>query len=205
MNTDTRALGIDIGSTTTKLVFIENEKNNLRKNTDGIIRRCRKRPLKCSGKRGLIWPQRLAAAISGPPAWALRNGRTSNLFRRYTPPERSSASFLPRPDLSSSSEARMRKLIFFNGGIDERMNGSLRRRNGRLYRPDAVLLNMSVTEMDRESLKSTKLYPIASRCGVFAKTDIQALLNQSRQGGCCSKYLSGRWSIRPSRDLSAAR
>ena len=42
----------------------------------------------------------------------------------------------------------------------------------------AVLLNMSVEEMDKLSLQHKRIYPIASRCGVFAKTDIQPLLNQ---------------------------
>lgn len=42
----------------------------------------------------------------------------------------------------------------------------------------AVLLGMTVTEMDEASLEAKRIYPIASRCGVFAKTDIQPLLNQ---------------------------
>src|SRR5699024_9695514 len=42
----------------------------------------------------------------------------------------------------------------------------------------ATLLNVTVDELDEMSLESTRLYPIASRCGVFAKTDIQPLLNQ---------------------------
>ena len=42
----------------------------------------------------------------------------------------------------------------------------------------APLLDVSVDELDRLSLEAEKIYPIASRCGVFAKTDIQPLLNQ---------------------------
>ena len=70
------------------------------------------------------------------------------------------------------------KVIFFNGGIDERMNGSCAGGTGAFIDQMAVLLNMTVDEMDAESLKATRIYPIASRCGVFAKTDIQPLLNQ---------------------------
>ena len=70
------------------------------------------------------------------------------------------------------------KVIFFTGGVDERMNGSCAGGTGAFIDQMAVLLNMTVAEMDAASLQAEKLYPIASRCGVFAKTDIQPLLNQ---------------------------
>ena len=70
------------------------------------------------------------------------------------------------------------KVIFFNGGTDERMNGTCAGGTGAFIDQMAVLLNMTVEEMDRASLEHTRIYPIASRCGVFAKTDIQPLLNQ---------------------------
>ena len=58
------------------------------------------------------------------------------------------------------------------------MNGTCAGGTGAFIDQMAVLLNMTVDEMDKESLKATRIYPIASRCGVFAKTDIQPLLNQ---------------------------
>lgn len=70
------------------------------------------------------------------------------------------------------------KVIFFGGGVDERMNGSCAGGTGAFIDQMAVLLDMTVDEMDTASLSATKIYPIASRCGVFAKTDIQPLLNQ---------------------------
>ena len=70
------------------------------------------------------------------------------------------------------------KVIFFNGGVDERMNGTCAGGTGAFIDQMAVLLNMTADEMDEASLSATKIYPIASRCGVFAKTDIQPLLNQ---------------------------
>ncbi len=70
------------------------------------------------------------------------------------------------------------KVIFFRGGVDERMNGSCAGGTGAFIDQMAVLLDMTVDEMDAASLSATRIYPIASRCGVFAKTDIQPLLNQ---------------------------
>ena len=70
------------------------------------------------------------------------------------------------------------KIIFFDGGVDERMNGSCAGGTGAFIDQMATLLNVTADELDELSLQSTRLYPIASRCGVFAKTDIQPLLNQ---------------------------
>ena len=70
------------------------------------------------------------------------------------------------------------KIIFFDGGIDERMNGSCAGGTGAFIDQMATLLNVTADELDELSLGSQRLYPIASRCGVFAKTDIQPLLNQ---------------------------
>ena len=70
------------------------------------------------------------------------------------------------------------KILFFEGGTDERMNGSCAGGTGAFIDQMATLLNLDADEMDRLSLSHTRIYPIASRCGVFAKTDIQPLLNQ---------------------------
>ena len=70
------------------------------------------------------------------------------------------------------------KIIFLQGGTDERMNGSCAGGTGAFIDQMATLLDMSVDEMDKASLSHKRIYPIASRCGVFAKTDVQPLLNQ---------------------------
>ncbi|MGM9624936.1 MAG: acyl-CoA dehydratase activase, partial [Eubacteriales bacterium] len=70
------------------------------------------------------------------------------------------------------------KIIFFDGAMDERMNGTCAGGTGAFIDQMATLLNLSVDDMDALSLEHTRIYPIASRCGVFAKTDIQPLLNQ---------------------------
>ena len=57
------------------------------------------------------------------------------------------------------------------------MNGSCAGGTGAFIDQMATLLGVTVTEMDNMSLCAQKVYPIASRCGVFAKTDIQPLIN----------------------------
>lgn len=70
------------------------------------------------------------------------------------------------------------KIIFLTGGVEQRMNGSCAGGTGAFIDQMATLLGITADELDALSLKAEKRYPIASRCGVFAKSDIQPLLNQ---------------------------
>ncbi len=70
------------------------------------------------------------------------------------------------------------KIIFLTGGAEQRMNGSCAGGTGAFIDQMATLLDIPVPEMDALSLRAERVYPIASRCGVFAKSDIQPLLNQ---------------------------
>lgn len=70
------------------------------------------------------------------------------------------------------------KIIFLTGGVEQRMNGSCAGGTGAFIDQMATLLGITSDELDKLSLNAEKVYPIASRCGVFAKSDIQPLLNQ---------------------------
>ena len=84
------------------------------------------------------------------------------------------------------------KIIFFdeNGRPNIRMNSNCAGGTGAFIDQMAVLLNVDVSELNSLAEKSTQLFPIASRCGVFAKTDIQALLsrNTSRENIAASIF-----------------
>ena len=70
------------------------------------------------------------------------------------------------------------KILFLDGNMEVRMNGSCAGGTGAFIDQMATLLHCSVDEMNEMSKKAIKTYTIASRCGVFAKSDIQPLLNQ---------------------------
>ncbi|MDD4531912.1 MAG: acyl-CoA dehydratase activase [Bacilli bacterium] len=70
------------------------------------------------------------------------------------------------------------KIVFITGGLEQRMNGSCAGGTGAFIDQMAALLNVDIDELDAMSLKAKKTYAIASRCGVYAKSDVQPLLNQ---------------------------
>ena len=84
----------------------------------------------------------------------------------------------PKTDCCIELGGEDAKIIFITGGLEQRMNGSCAGGTGAFIDQMATLLNVSVWELDDLASKATQSYPIASRCGVFAKSDIQALLNQ---------------------------
>ena len=89
--------------------------------------------------------------------------------------------YIPGTDAVIELGGEDAKIIFFGGALEERMNGSCAGGTGAFIDQMATLMNVSVDELDALSLKHEKIYPIASRCGVFAKSDIQPI--RTRAGG----------------------
>ena len=171
-------LGIDIGSTTAKIVLREGDEilleryerhfSQVREKTAELLRLAKE----IAGER------KIKAAISGSAGLGLAEAAHIPFVQEVF--ATAQVVKLREPDTSCVIElgGEDAKIIFFKGGIDERMNGSCAGGTGAFIDQMATLLNITVDELDKLSLNAGRLYPIASRCGVFAKTDIQPLLNQ---------------------------
>lgn len=173
-----KALGIDIGSTTAKLVLMENGKNIYERYERHLSR---SRFTALSMLRALIAEQgdlTVCAAVSGSAGMGLAEAAGLPFVQEVYATGEAVRTLAPDVGMVIELGGEDAKVIFFDGGMDERMNGTCAGGTGAFIDQMAVLLNMSVDEMDAESLKAERIYPIASRCGVFAKSDIQPLLNQ---------------------------
>ena len=171
-------LGIDIGSTTAKVVLRENNKilyekyerhfSEVREKTAELLKEVQK----ISGDRPL------KAAISGSAGLGLSEAAGLPFVQEVFATGEVVKTLVPDADTVIELGGEDAKIIFFDGGMDERMNGTCAGGTGAFIDQMATLLNVTVDELDKLSLQSERIYPIASRCGVFAKTDIQPLLNQ---------------------------
>ena len=94
--------------------------------------------------------------------------------------------YAPSADVAIELGGEDAKIIYFDQTIEQRMNGSCAGGTGAFLDQMAVLLNTSTNGLNDLALKGKKIYPIASRCGVFAKTDIQPLLNE----GVCKEDIA---------------
>lgn len=171
-------LGIDIGSTTAKVVLVRGEEI-LFQCYERHFSQVRLKTLEILKRLGdLIGTERVSVAISGSAGLGL--SRAANLpFVQEVFATGETVRHL-EPDTNAVVElgGEDAKVIFFDGGTDERMNGTCAGGTGAFIDQMATLLDLTVEELDALSLEATRIYPIASRCGVFAKTDIQPLLNQ---------------------------
>ena len=175
----TLSVGIDIGSTTAKVVLIDEKNQVLFEKYERHYSQVRDKVLEILGNMAnLLTGKTFTIAISGSAGLGFAQSMNIPFVQEvYATGE---VVKLLEPDTSTVIElgGEDAKIIFLKGGMDERMNGSCAGGTGAFIDQMATLLNVTNDEMDELSLNYTKIYPIASRCGVFAKTDIQPLLNQ---------------------------
>ena len=171
-------LGIDIGSTTAKVVLEQNGKmtyqcyerhySQVRTKTLEILSRLKEQ----------IGDQPVKVAVSGSAGLGLARAAGLPFVQEVFATGETIRRLQPDTNVVIELGGEDAKVIFFDGGTDERMNGSCAGGTGAFIDQMATLLDLTVEEMDRLSLTAERVYPIASRCGVFAKTDVQPLLNQ---------------------------
>src|SRR5690606_11775577 len=86
--------------------------------------------------------------------------------------------FADRTDVAIELGGEDAKITYFNNGsVEQRMNGTCAGGTGAFLDQMATLLNVEVSGLNDLAAQAKTIYPIASRCGVFAKSDIQPLLN----------------------------
>ncbi len=85
--------------------------------------------------------------------------------------------YAPRTDVAIELGGEDAKIIYFTGGIDQRMNGICAGGTGSFIDQMASLLQTDAAGLNEYAKNYKAIYPIAARCGVFAKSDIQPLIN----------------------------
>ncbi len=171
-------VGVDIGSTTVKIVITEGEKllykkyerhySQVRHKTLAFIKECEEILRGCD----------LRVAVSGSAGLGLADAAGLLFVQEVYATFALVKEKVPDTDVVIELGGEDAKIIFLKGGVDERMNGTCAGGTGAFIDQMATLLDVTPDELDALSLTHKKVYPIASRCGVFAKTDIQPLINQ---------------------------
>ncbi len=171
-------LGIDVGSTTIKVALFED--NKLIYHTyERHLSMIKKKVLSQLQKiKPLIEGRKVKIAFSGSSGLGIANELELPFVQEVFATSELIKTLQPDTNAVIELGGEDAKVIFFDHGTDERMNGTCAGGTGAFIDQMATLMNITTEQLDKLSLKSEKIYPIASRCGVFAKTDIQPLLNQ---------------------------
>ena len=173
------SLGIDVGSTTVKTVIIDDNNNILFSKYErhfSKVKETVEEQLKLIMKD---YPDdKFRLCITGSAGLGLATKAELPFVQEVYGAFIAVRTAYPETDVVIELGGEDAKIIFITGGVEQRMNGSCAGGTGAFIDQMSSLLGITTDEMDVLASKSEKLYPIASRCGVFAKSDIQPLLNQ---------------------------
>ena len=172
-------IGIDIGSTTVKVVVLDEQNKLLFRSYERHYSKTRERACETlKSISGQLSGQRVKLVITGSAGLGVAKAAGLDFVQEVYATAAAVNTYIPDTDAVIELGGEDAKIIFFGGALEERMNGSCAGGTGAFIDQMATLMNVSVNELDALSLKHEKIYPIASRCGVFAKSDIQPILNQ---------------------------
>ena len=174
-----RHIGIDVGSTTVKTVVMDENlqvietsyerhfsdtKNTVCKVLNSIVERYSN--------------NKFTIALTGSGALGISKVLGIPFIQEVVSCKRAVEKYIPQTDVVIELGGEDAKIIYFGKSIEQRMNGTCAGGTGAFLDQMATLLNTDVQGLNELAKQYNRIYPIASRCGVFAKTDIQPLLNE---------------------------
>ena len=170
--------GLDIGSTTVKAAVIgENDEllySQYRRHFSDI----RKTVFDIISELGEHFKgERMMIAVTGSGGISVSKWLGIPFVQEVAAGTNAIKKLIPRTDVAIELGGEDAKITYLTGGLEQRMNGSCAGGTGAFIDQMAALLNTDIGGLNELAKKHTTIYPIASRCGVFAKSDIQPLLN----------------------------
>ncbi len=180
MPTGRMRIGLDIGSTTIKCVVLDAQGDIIYSSYDrhfSIISQ-KTRELLTRLDREVVHGAPVSLCISGSAGMGLALGAHIPFIQEVYATKVAADLLLPGTDVVIELGGEDAKILFLKGTLEVRMNGSCAGGTGSFIDQMATLLDITAGDMNEEAKKAQRTYTIASRCGVFAKTDVQPLLNQ---------------------------
>ena len=179
MNHNFYKMGIDIGSTTVKVAVLDSEDHlifsdyerhfaNIRETLHSLIEKA----------YAITGDAKVAPMITGSGGLTLAKHLDISFVQEVIAVSTVLTFYAPKTDVAIELGGEDAKIIYFeNGNVEQRMNGICAGGTGSFIDQMASLLNTDATGLNEYAKNYNAMYTIASRCGVFAKTDIQPLIN----------------------------
>ena len=173
-------IGLDIGSTTIKCVAIDENNNIIYKNYERHYSKIKQKieEILTLVNDKFIGNKLAKIAMSGSAGMGQAEACKIPFVQEVYATRVAANTFSPGTDVIIELGGEDAKILFLSGQSEVRMNGSCAGGTGAFIDQMATLLNISIGEINELASNYEKIYTIASRCGVFAKSDIQPLLNQ---------------------------
>ena len=172
-------VGLDVGSTTVKIVIMDNNLNTIYTNYRRHFSDTKNTV--CDVLEELVRDYSdfdFTIALTGSGAMSASVFLNLPFIQEVVSCKRAVEKYIPQTDVVIELGGEDAKIIYFDKSIEQRMNGTCAGGTGAFLDQMASLLDTDTEGLNELSKNHNTIYPIASRCGVFAKTDIQPLINE---------------------------
>ncbi|WP_300277410.1 2-hydroxyacyl-CoA dehydratase [Peptacetobacter sp.] len=171
-------VGVDVGSTTVKIVLLDKENNILFKKYQRHYSDVKKSIIEVlNDVYEIIGNSPIKIIITGSGGIGVSKKLGVKFVQEVISSTKSIEYYHPETDVVIELGGEDAKVTYITGGIDQRMNGICAGGTGAFIDQMATLLKTDASGLNELAKGYDTIYPIASRCGVFAKTDIQPLIN----------------------------
>ncbi len=176
---DYHILGIDIGSTTVKIAILSQDHQILFSDYKRHYANIQETLAELVGEAGKqMGDIRLSPVITGSGGLSLSKHLNIPFVQEVVAVSTALQAYAPQTDVAIELGGEDAKIIYFTNGIDQRMNGICAGGTGSFIDQMASLLQTDASGLNEFAAHYKAIYPIAARCGVFAKSDIQPLINE---------------------------
>ncbi|MDD4504447.1 MAG: acyl-CoA dehydratase activase, partial [Clostridiaceae bacterium] len=172
-------VGIDIGSTTVKVIILNSNNEivyskyerhfaDIKKKLQGILHEAFKK----------LANVQLTVMITGSGGMNIAKSTGVSFTQEVVAATKAIKTYYPETDVAIELGGEDAKITYFKDGVEQRMNGTCAGGTGSFIDQMASLLRVDALGLNELAKNYNVIYPIAARCGVFAKTDVQPLLNE---------------------------
>ena len=172
-------VGLDVGSTTVKIIVMNEEKEVIYSNYQRHFSDTKNTVCMVLENLLKMYPDcKFTLALTGSGAMSAAKFLDVKFIQEVVSCKRAVEKYIPSTDVVIELGGEDAKIIYFDKSIEQRMNGTCAGGTGAFLDQMASLLHTDTAGLNELAKTYTTLYPIASRCGVFAKTDVQPLINE---------------------------
>jgi len=172
-------IGLDVGSTTVKMVVLDNEKNIVHKEylrhfsniRDTVV-------MMLDNAKKVMQEHSLTLMVTGSGGYNISHKLEVPFIQEVIACTNAIKIVIPKTDAAIELGGEDAKITYFGESLEQRMNGTCAGGTGAFIDQMASLLQTDAPGLNELAKNYQTIYPIASRCGVFAKTDVQPLLNE---------------------------
>ncbi|MCA0384114.1 MAG: 2-hydroxyacyl-CoA dehydratase [Firmicutes bacterium] len=172
-------VGVDVGSTTVKMVILDEDGHivfkDYRRHFSDVKNTVK---MLFEDARAMLSNATLKMMITGSAGLGLAESLNISFIQEVIACSKAIKKLAPQTDVAIELGGEDAKIMYFGNAVEQRMNGTCAGGTGSFIDQMSSLLKTDADGLNALARDHKEIYPIASRCGVFAKTDIQPLLNE---------------------------